>query len=229
MLEASILLGANLLSDLSPKLESVLPSAFTGHGKTIMWICALLITIPCSIFFFYIARALSDAIVEVILPQSVLHKKSGVIFHRVVTVLVVGISLFVLIAVGTQFSQKLLPEDAFIKWLIIIFIVLLGYVGWTKFDNMGTKNNSVPLEGSVVDLFDIHTDRVEVGKNEKVAGRTLREIDFRRQTGASIIGIERKGENPTVNPKADDTLQEGDLVLLLGNDEQIEKARQFLA
>ena len=240
VLEASILLGANLLSDLSPKLESVLPSAFTGHGKTIMWICALLITIPCSIFFFYIARALSDAIVEVILPQSVLHKKSGVIFHRVVTVLVVGISLFVLIAVGTQFSQKLLPEDAFIKWLIIIFIVLLGYVGWTKFDNMGkravkslsdvmTKNNSVPLEGSVVDLFDIHTDRVEVGKNEKVAGRTLREIDFRRQTGASIIGIERKGENPTVNPKADDTLQEGDLVLLLGNDEQIEKARQFLA
>ena len=124
--------------------------------------------------------------------------------------------------------------------MIIIFIVLLGYVGWTKFDNMGTralkslsdvmtKNNSVPIEGSVVDLFDIHTDRVEVGKNEKVVGRTLREIDFRRQTGASIIGIERKGENPTVNPKADDTLQEGDLVLLLGNDEQIEKARQFLA
>ncbi|NLC83179.1 MAG: hypothetical protein GX748_18550, partial [Lentisphaerae bacterium] len=48
------------------------------------------------------------------------------------------------------------------------------------------------------------------------------------RVGVSVIGIEREGVTQ-VNPTADATLEAGDVVLVLGDDDQIERTRVLLA
>jgi monovalent cation:H+ antiporter-2, CPA2 family len=59
------------------------------------------------------------------------------------------------------------------------------------------------------------------------AGKLIRELELRTRTGATIVGIERKGTN-ILNPSADEELQAGDQLLLLGHRQQLEAARAHL-
>ncbi len=57
--------------------------------------------------------------------------------------------------------------------------------------------------------------------------KLIRELQLRTLTGASIVGLERHGQS-IVNPGADEELQVGDRVLLLGNRAQLDAARARL-
>jgi CPA2 family monovalent cation:H+ antiporter-2 len=59
------------------------------------------------------------------------------------------------------------------------------------------------------------------------AGKVISELQLRTLTGASIVGIERSGEN-IVNPGVSEELRPGDAVLLLGSEEQLQKAKEVL-
>ncbi len=60
-----------------------------------------------------------------------------------------------------------------------------------------------------------------------IAGKSLRDLDLRRKTGATIIAIIRKGEAKT-NPAGDFVIQEGDILVLLGSHAQLNSAFGFL-
>ncbi len=60
-----------------------------------------------------------------------------------------------------------------------------------------------------------------------IAGKTLRDLDLRKNTGATIIAIIRKGEAKT-NPAGDFVIQEGDILVLLGSHAQLNAAFGFL-
>lgn len=75
-------------------------------------------------------------------------------------------------------------------------------------------------------LEDVKLETVDISKS-KVIGQMISELRLRSETGASIIGIERKGNN-IVNPEAYEELESGDKVLLLGYPEQLEDAKKFL-
>lgn len=80
-------------------------------------------------------------------------------------------------------------------------------------------------------LRDAKLQSVPITGESPVAGRTLREVELRTRTGASIVGIERSGNGDTeniINPNADETLQAGDQLLLLGNATQLEAATRLL-
>lgn len=57
--------------------------------------------------------------------------------------------------------------------------------------------------------------------------RTIKELDLRSKTGASVVGIYRE-EEIIANPSADTKLLPGDVLLLIGDDEQIKTAVQYL-
>ena len=61
-----------------------------------------------------------------------------------------------------------------------------------------------------------------------MCGQSLRTINLRARVGVSVIGIERQGATQ-VNPTADATLEADDVVLVLGDDDQIERTRELLA
>jgi CPA2 family monovalent cation:H+ antiporter-2 len=59
------------------------------------------------------------------------------------------------------------------------------------------------------------------------AGKLIRELALRTQTGASIVGIERDGAS-VINPGPDEELMAGDRVLILGTEAQLVAARMAL-
>jgi len=72
-----------------------------------------------------------------------------------------------------------------------------------------------------------HLDSVRLAKGSPVIDQRIGELDLRTNTGVSIVGIERDGER-IVNPGPEETLHEGDRLLLLGEDNQLPKAKAEL-
>ena len=72
-----------------------------------------------------------------------------------------------------------------------------------------------------------HLDSVRLAKGSPVIDQRIGELDLRANTGVSIVGIERDGER-IVNPGPEETLLEGDRLLLLGEDTQLPKAKAEL-
>jgi len=69
------------------------------------------------------------------------------------------------------------------------------------------------------ELLELTWERLVNGSG--LTGRTLRELDIRRQTGVSVVGILRKGDF-IPNPPADFRFEQGDLVGVIGNAAQRE-------
>jgi uncharacterized protein with PhoU and TrkA domain len=63
--------------------------------------------------------------------------------------------------------------------------------------------------------------RLEPGS--PAAGRTLRELDLRHRTGATVIAVVRDG-TPVPNPDVELRLEEGDTLVLVGSHQEIERA-----
>ena len=91
-----------------------------------------------------------------------------------------------------------------------------------------------PALGCIVDgcppgleLTEAELETIEIPPAAAMAGRPLREIPLRTQTGASIVAIERSGQR-LINPGPEEVLQPGDRVLLIGQAEQLPGARDLL-
>ncbi len=74
---------------------------------------------------------------------------------------------------------------------------------------------------------DIAVDQITIKPGLKVVGKTISEIDLRKNTGASILSIIRHTQTIT-NPDASQKILEGDVVVTIGTTEQREKARKIL-
>ncbi len=64
------------------------------------------------------------------------------------------------------------------------------------------------------------------GRNS-VADKSIKDLQIRQRTGASIVGILREGAVIT-NPSAESHLQTGDVIAVLGDRQQVEQVRQLL-
>jgi CPA2 family monovalent cation:H+ antiporter-2 len=82
--------------------------------------------------------------------------------------------------------------------------------------------------GRIAALFAAATvDNVQVEPGHPSLGRTLRELDIRRSTGATVIAIVRSGEAVT-NPGPDVRLQADDILVLLGGHKELDRAADLL-
>jgi CPA2 family monovalent cation:H+ antiporter-2 len=82
--------------------------------------------------------------------------------------------------------------------------------------------------GRIAALFANATvDHIQLDPNAPAVGRTLRELDLRKNTGASVVAIARNGEANT-NPGPDFTLQSDDIVVLIGGHKELDAAMNLL-
>jgi len=59
-----------------------------------------------------------------------------------------------------------------------------------------------------------------------IAGRSLADADLRRRTGATLVALTR-GSDTAVHPSPEDVLQAGDLLTVVGDEQQIAAAREL--
>jgi CPA2 family monovalent cation:H+ antiporter-2 len=75
----------------------------------------------------------------------------------------------------------------------------------------------VSLVGTMAGL---RTEIFRIERGAAIAGQTLAESRLRASTGAAVVAVKR-GEEAMTNPGPDTRLEEGDVVLLLGTEDQI--------
>jgi CPA2 family monovalent cation:H+ antiporter-2 len=83
--------------------------------------------------------------------------------------------------------------------------------------------------GRIAALFAGATvDNIQIDPDSPARGRTLKDLDIRKNSGATVIAIARNGDAVT-NPGPDFALQADDIVVLLGAHADLDKAVNLLA
>lgn len=99
----------------------------------------------------------------------------------------------------------------------------------------GNRMAALVTKPSVISFLDMMTragevvldlESVRISKSSKMIGKTLREIKIPEQTGLIVLAIKKSsGEEFAFNPNSEETLDLNDILIVLGEDKQVEKLR----
>ena len=230
-LVAVVFIAAGLLT----RVNYVRLSPFFEHYKTIfLWGSACLLTVPNAIFLMLRARALGFSVADAIVSSNVQEMPWAQAFRRIVGLVFTVTGVAVLFLETVMLSGSIMPEQGWARAIVGITFFCVGFIGWNRFRHMGAESlqmlqgvltnarESEPGE-SMIGLLDVHTERMVLSKKSCAVDISLRMLDLRARTGASVVGIERKGQM-VINPTADTCLAAGDAILLLGDEDQIRAA-----
>ena len=206
--------------------------------KGIIWVAAIIFSFPSLFAIWKKTQAAGMVIAELSTAALKEPRKSLMIGVISKTIFIIG--TVVLIFTIVIISSTLLPSSNVL--ILALFLILIAgiflYSSSVKFyARAQSALQETFLQPADEDekhallyhpvLKDIKLESVSLAPNTKGVNKLIAELELRSETGATIIGIERKGES-IVNPKSDYELTEGDVVLLLGYDEQITAAKKFL-
>ncbi|HRR33814.1 MAG TPA: cation:proton antiporter [Kiritimatiellia bacterium] len=235
-LVAVVFIAAGMLA----RLDYTRFSTFVDtYKKILLWGTASLLAVPNAIFTFFRAGALGASVADILIPVKVQETSWAQSFQRLLRVLFAVFGVATLFLEIVLLSGSIMPEQGWARFIIAVVLLLVAIFGWKFFWRLGaesletlrgvlTKEVETDPAESAADLLDIHTERLHVKRGSAVCGLSLREINLRARVGASVIGIERQGTTQ-VNPTADATLEAGDVVLVLGDDDQIDRVRELLS
>jgi CPA2 family monovalent cation:H+ antiporter-2 len=117
-------------------------------------------------------------------------------------------------------NQYHVPEN-----VIANQINLMRYEGYKMLRGMSLEQENVSRIASLFAGATVSNFQVQPGSPAE--GRTLRDLDLRRATGATIIAVARNGEAST-NPGPDFRIEADDILVLLGAHAELDKAVTLL-
>ena len=207
--------------------------------KALLWIGAMLLSLPILIAVVRKMRALAILLSELSVTKATAGEQISVlrpiITNTIFTLGCVGLAVFILLL-----SSTILPP-----WNVLLVLVLVLIAGAIllrrSFIRLYAKAEIAlretlatppPLRHETPErvlpalLHEAALRPVHLTAQSPVAGKLLGELELRTKTGASVVGIEREGTT-IINPGADEELRAGDEVLLLGSPEQIDRALEL--
>jgi len=240
-LVAGLLIGAATLYRLKPawlvewKLE---PDTL----RTALWVAALVLSLPMLIANLRKLQALGMLISEATVRRESAGQRTQSLRAVVANVcLVAGTAGMVLCVL--LLSSALLPPLGVMLALAVVLVVV-AWLQWRFLVRVYARAQIAlketfeanELHQAEVEAADLpaglleaaHLDSLRLAKNSPAAGQRIGELELRTNTGVSIVGIERESER-IVNPGPEETLNEGDLLLLLGENTQLPKAKEELS
>ncbi len=210
---------------------TALSAVVEANKRTLLWGAACLLTVPVAVLLFFRARLLGGAVADTLIPAKVA-ETSWALSFRAMTRWLFGVAgVAALFIESVLLSGSILPEQGWARALVAVTLLLLGLFGWRRFRSVGAESletlrdvltretEAEPTDSSAA-LLDIHVGHFVLEEGMGGVGRSLRELDLRARTGASVIGIERGGRT-VVNPTAGERLEAGDVLLVLGDDVEI--------
>jgi trk system potassium uptake protein TrkA len=89
--------------------------------------------------------------------------------------------------------------------------------------DMGIRVANQLVSPNLLDYIELSRDYTiaELSVTRKLSGRSLTELDTRARFGCTIVAINKKDET-VVAPSAEDVLEEGDVMVVIGTNEQID-------
>ena len=209
-------------------------------AKALLWLAAMLVSLPLFIAAVRKFQALGMLIAEISVTRAAAGKNTdplrAVVSNTILVAGCLGLIPFVFVLSSTILpSRKVLLVLALIiaAALVILrrnFIRLHARAQAALADTLAQPPASAT--GSAPELPALMRDAeltlVAIGPHSPAAGRLIGELALRTATGASIVGIERAGEN-IVNPGPDEEIRAEDRVLLIGSRVQLDAAQALLA
>lgn len=216
-----------------------------GFLSALLWLGAMIICLPLYATFLGKLQGLGMLLAEFAIPTEHVapwaRPARTFIAHAILAAGTTGLALLTFLLSATLFPSR----------EVLIFLMILasvtGFFGWrkvarnyrsarTSIENMiGNPTQEVPATGQTApaqpfagQTFGLQIVSTRVMPTSAAVGCTLRALLLRTRTGATVIGIERAGRR-LPNPEPTETLQPGDHVFLLGETDQIQRARTFLS
>lgn len=236
MLIAGIFIGTVFVARRHPEWVALVPQNELSLNA-VLWFGAVFLSLPLLIAAYRKLEALGLLVAE----QRVKRLSSETRAKEIKSVIATTIPLAGAIGMGLlifSLSAPLLPSGEILIALLLI-LAALTFLLWRSFVKVYSKaQNAIqdtldtpPLPSVAPTLPGMlktaQLERFAVTKTSPACGKFIREIALRTQTGASIVAIERNGEN-FINPSADEEIQAGDELLLLGTEAQLQKAQAWL-
>lgn len=96
--------------------------------------------------------------------------------------------------------------------------------------DMGQRLAHQLISPNVIDYLELSPEHsvVEMRASGRMAGRTLRELDIRARFGCNVMAI-RSGNAMNVTPRADDRIAEGDVLVVVGRNEDLQEMERFFS
>lgn len=90
--------------------------------------------------------------------------------------------------------------------------------------DMGIRIANNMMSNNVLDYLELSDEHsiMEIRANEKLANRTIIDLNIRAKYGVNIVGIKRGGDI-IVSPPADEQIENGDILLVIGADVDINR------
>lgn len=201
-------------------------------SSIVVWVVAVIVALIPFVGFLRASRALGAE-----LATRVFHGESP----RLRRMMVVGVQLLVLLAIGLPFAVALAPVVG--PWLfegLAIATLVLGSMLWRRagesvpiirssaeklVDVVGRARGTAPVRAA----DDSWLDEVEpftLTKGAAAIGQTLAGLDLRAKTGATVIAI-RRGEDHR-RPTGNEHLEEGDVLAVCGDESSLALAKELL-
>lgn len=94
--------------------------------------------------------------------------------------------------------------------------------------DMGVRIAHNIISRNILDYIELspNLSLVEVNAPEELVGKTLQQANLRRRFGVNVMAIKR-GDQLNVSPKAEDSIQRGDLMVVIGNTEGIQSLEEM--
>ncbi|MET3575809.1 TrkA family potassium uptake protein [Bhargavaea ullalensis] len=88
--------------------------------------------------------------------------------------------------------------------------------------DMGIRIANNMMSNNILDYLELSDEHsiMEIKANELLAGHTILDLDIRARYGINIVAIKR-GEEVVVSPMADEQIQLGDILIIIGSDGDI--------
>lgn len=212
--------------------------------KAVLWLGAMLVSLPMLIAVGRKFRAFGMVVAEMSVTGTTADagtsRSRTVVANVVFTAGCLGVFLFVLLL-----SSALLPSGNVLLALALVLVAVTVLL-WRAFIRLHAG-----AQGALQETFsqppapherhheetapalppllkEAHLRTVTLDGPSPAVGKLIAELKLRTRTGASIVGIERAGQN-VINPGPDEELQADDGLLLLGSDAQLAAAETLLS
>ncbi|MCR4565084.1 MAG: cation:proton antiporter [Bacteroidales bacterium] len=220
-----------------PLIRSIFSSISDDFVGMIVAVVTLIIMIP-----FLYGLAISGSSIK--RDAGRLMKESPAATWRILALMVLRILIALAFCVTVVLSNVKLSGAAILGVIILfltIFLVLrvnfhkFASIEDRFFENLNQKEIQArkerPIASSVqrkLSAYDIRSQRVTVPQESVYAGKALRDIAIRTESGANIIKIIR-GKCSILIPSADEVIYPGDVLLAIGTSEQLARISELMS
>lgn len=209
--------------------------------KSALWLGAMILSLPMLIAIVRKWQAFGMLVSEMSVSRAAAQEKTAGL-RTIISSIVFVSGCIALLLIVLVLSSAVLPSR---NMLVVLALVLIAttVLLWRVFVQVHTKAQFALYETLNEEPLPHHEPEAQplppllrqaelvtltISSTSSAAGKVISELQLRTCTGASIVGIERNGEN-IINPGISEDLRAGDSLLLIGSLEQIEKARLLLA